>query len=33
MNIVALSSEYKEETERLAAKTWGSIHVAAHVER
>jgi hypothetical protein len=24
MNIVALSSEYKDETERLAAGTWGS---------
>jgi len=32
MNIVALSSVYTEETERLAAGTWGSIHVAAHHE-
>ena len=32
MNIIALNDEYREETERIAAGTWGSIHVAAHHE-
>ena len=32
MNIIALTDVYKEETERIAAGTWGSIHVAAHHE-
>jgi len=32
MKIISLTSEYKEETERIAAGTWGSIHVAAHHE-
>jgi len=32
MNIIALEDEYREETERIAAGTWGSIYVAAHHE-
>ena len=32
MNIVTLTSEYKEETELIAAGTWGNIYVAAHHE-
>ena len=32
MNIVALTDEFREKTERIAAGTWGSIHVAAHHE-
>jgi len=32
MNIIAQTDVYKEETERIAAGTWGSIHVAAHHE-
>ena len=32
MNTIALTDVYKEETERVAAGTWGSIHVAAHHE-
>ena len=32
MNIIALTSEYKEKTERIAAGTWGNVYVAAHHE-
>ena len=32
MKIIALTNEYRDETERIAAGTWGSIHVAAHHE-
>jgi GNAT superfamily N-acetyltransferase len=32
MNIVELTGKHKEETERIAAGTWGSIQVAAHHE-
>ena len=32
MKIIAPTDEYKEETECIAAGTWGSIHVAAHHE-
>jgi len=32
MNIIALTNEHKEETERIAAGTWGSTSVAVHHE-
>ena len=32
MKIIALTDKYRVETERIAAGTWGSIHVAAHHE-
>jgi ribosomal protein S18 acetylase RimI-like enzyme len=32
MNIIALSDKYKEEVERIAVNSWGSIYVAAHRE-
>jgi ribosomal protein S18 acetylase RimI-like enzyme len=32
MNIAALTSEYKEETERIAIAAWGGIQVSAHHE-
>jgi ribosomal protein S18 acetylase RimI-like enzyme len=32
MKIVSLTSDYKEETERITAGTWGNVYVAAHHE-
>jgi GNAT superfamily N-acetyltransferase len=32
MNVVTLTDEHKEETERIAAGTWGSVRVAVHHE-
>ena len=32
MNVVELTDKHKEETECIAAGTWGGVHVAAHHE-
>jgi hypothetical protein len=32
MNIISLANEYIEEVERIVARTWGSLKVAAHHE-
>ena len=32
MNIIAISDKYREEVERIAAKSWGSFFIVAHRE-